>query len=111
LGAELYADLDGSSSPTAGQALGVLGQSIFVGFYQSFPGRRSRWRLYLKGVGTTLEVTILALLLGIVLGVLVAVIRTSARSAARPAGAIRDLLGFFNAHLHRSIPPSSAARP
>ena len=36
-----------------------------------------RWRLYLKGLGATLEMTVLALCIGIVLGVLVAVIRTA----------------------------------
>ncbi len=36
-----------------------------------------RWRLYLKGLGATLEMTVLALCIGIVLGVAVAVIRTA----------------------------------
>ena len=36
-----------------------------------------RWKLYLKGVGATLELTVVALILGIVLGLLVAVIRTA----------------------------------
>ena len=36
-----------------------------------------RWRLYLKGLGATLEMTVLALCIGIVLGVVVAVIRTA----------------------------------
>lgn len=43
-----------------------------------------RWQQYLKGVGTTLYVTALALALGILLGVLVAIIRT-AHDQQRPA--------------------------
>ena len=54
-----------------------------------------RWKLYAKGVGTTLEVTILALLMGIVLGVLVAVIRT-AHDQQRP-GRRNPVLGAVNA--------------
>lgn len=44
-------------------------------FYQSFV-EGGRWLLYLKGLGVTFQVTILALVLGVILGVLVAVIRT-----------------------------------
>ena len=36
-----------------------------------------RWKLYLKGMGITLELTITALVIGVILGVLVAVIRTA----------------------------------
>lgn len=36
-----------------------------------------RWKLYLKGMGTTLELTACALIIGVVLGVLVAVIRSA----------------------------------
>ena len=36
-----------------------------------------RWKLYLKGMGTTLELTACALVIGVVLGVFVAVIRSA----------------------------------
>ena len=63
--AQLYADL--TAQLQAGQALGFW-DNAFVGFYQSFVAA-GRWRLYLNGLLTTLEATILALLLGGVLGV------------------------------------------
>ncbi len=37
----------------------------------------SRWKLYLQGVASTLELTVIALILGIILGLVVAVIRTA----------------------------------
>ena len=51
-------------------------QEFYVYFYQAFI-EGDRWLQYLKGVGTTLWVTALALIIGIALGVLVAVIRTA----------------------------------
>ncbi|MDE6260861.1 MAG: amino acid ABC transporter permease [Oscillospiraceae bacterium] len=36
-----------------------------------------RWKLYLRGMGTTLELTACALVIGVILGVLVAVIRSA----------------------------------
>ena len=36
-----------------------------------------RWKLYLEGLGITLEMTVVALILGMILGVVVAVIRTA----------------------------------
>ncbi len=54
-----------------------------------------RWKLYLKGMGTTLELTACALIIGVVLGVLVAVIR-SAHDQQRP-GQRNFLLGVLNA--------------
>ncbi len=51
-------------------------QEFFVKFYQAFI-EADRWLQYLKGVGTTLWVTALALTLGVLLGVVVAIIRTS----------------------------------
>ena len=67
--AQLYADL--TAQLQAGQALGFW-DNAFVGFYQSFVAA-GRWRLYLSGLLTTLEATVLALLLGVALGVIVAV--------------------------------------
>ena len=37
----------------------------------------NRWKLYLQGLGYTVELTVIALSIGIILGVLVAVVRTS----------------------------------
>ena len=51
-------------------------QVFFVKFYQAFL-ESDRWVQYIKGVGTTLMVTALALVLGVILGVVVAVIRTA----------------------------------
>jgi len=54
-----------------------------------------RWKLYLKGMVTTLELTASALVIGVALGVLVAVART-AHDQQRP-GRKNPLLGFVNA--------------
>ncbi len=53
-----------------------------------------RWLLYLKGLGTTLQLTLLALLLGIVLGVFIAVIRSA--HDQQQLGKKNPLLGFLN---------------
>ena len=45
-------------------------------FYTAFL-EGSRWKLYLQGVASTLELTVIALILGIILGLVVAVIRTA----------------------------------
>ena len=54
-----------------------------------------RWRLYLQGLLTTLELTVVALIVGVVLGVLVAVVRT-AHDQQRPGRRKNPLLGIFN---------------
>ena len=54
-----------------------------------------RWKLYLKGMGTTLELTACALIIGVVLGVLVAVVRT-AHDQQRP-GQRNPVLGLLSA--------------
>ena len=54
-----------------------------------------RWRLYLSGLLTTLEATVLALLLGVALGVIVAVVRTA--HDQQRAGHKNVILGVFNA--------------
>lgn len=89
--AQLYADL--TAQLQAGQALGFW-DNAFVGFYQSFVAA-GRWRLYLSGLLTTLEATVLALLLGVALGVIVAVIRTA--HDQQRAGHKNVILGVFNA--------------
>ena len=37
----------------------------------------NRWRYFARGIGVTLEVTVLALVLGTIIGVLVAVVRSA----------------------------------
>jgi len=71
-----------------------LWQEFYVKFYQAFI-EADRWQQYLKGVGTTLMVTALALIIGVILGVVVAVVRT-AHDQQRP-GKRNPILGFFNA--------------
>ena len=68
-------------------------QEFYVYFYQAFI-EGDRWMQYLKGVGTTLLVTALALIIGIVLGVVVAIVRT-AHDQQRP-GKRNFLLGIIN---------------
>jgi polar amino acid transport system permease protein len=69
-------------------------QEFYVYFYQAFI-EGDRWMQSLKGVGTTLIVTALALIIGIALGVLVAIVRT-AHDQQRP-GNHNFLLGIVNA--------------
>ncbi|MGN0644161.1 amino acid ABC transporter permease [Gemmiger sp.] len=69
-------------------------ENFFVKFYQAFL-QADRWKLYLKGVGTTLVVTALALALGVVLGSVVALVRV-AHDQQRPHRR-NPVLGFFNA--------------
>ena len=68
-------------------------QEFYVYFYQAFI-EGDRWMQYLKGVGTTLIVTALALIIGIALGVLVAIVRT-AHDQQRP-GNKNFLLGIVD---------------
>lgn len=68
-------------------------QKFFVYFYQAFL-ENDRWMQYLKGMGTTLAVTAMALVLGIALGVVAAVLRT-AHDQQRP-GHKNIVLGLLN---------------
>ena len=51
-------------------------QELAQGFSKAFI-EGDRWKLYLQGVGVTLQLTITALIIGVILGVVVAVIRTA----------------------------------
>ena len=53
-----------------------------------------RWKLYLQGLGTTLEMTVIALIFGVILGLVVAVVRTA--HDQQRLGHHNPLLGFFN---------------
>ena len=68
-------------------------QTFFFKFYQAFI-ESSRWTQYIKGVGTTLLVTAMALIIGICLGIVVSLIRT-AHDQQRP-GHRNPVLGILN---------------
>ena len=82
-----------SQMAKSGQTLNVL-QDFFVKFYQAFIVA-DRWQQYIKGVGTTLLVTAMALALGIALGSVVAMIRV-AHDQQKPHHR-NPILGIFNA--------------
>ena len=69
-------------------------EKFFYDFYKAFC-EGGRWKLYLNGVLSTLEVTVLALILGIVLGVVVAVVRTM--HDQQRLGRKNPVLGVINA--------------
>ena len=71
--AELY---DKLFSQLQGGGKLTFWQDFFVNFYRAFV-KGDRWKLYLRGVLSTVEVTVMALVIGIVLGLLVALVRTS----------------------------------
>lgn len=64
-------------------------------FTQSFI-EADRWKLYLKGIGVTLEVTVLALLIGLVIGLIISVVRClhDQNPSARRNPLLRILNGF-----------------
>lgn len=88
--AQWYADL--TSQLAGGGDLGP-GEFLLFNFYRAFVAE-DRWQLYLRGVLTTLELTVIALAIGLVLGVLVAVVRT-AHDQQRP-GHRNFVLGIVN---------------
>ena len=67
-----------------------LGPRLYAAFIEG-----DRWKLYLDGLLTTLELTVVALVVGVILGVLVAVIRT-AHDQQRPGRRKNPLLGILN---------------
>ena len=71
-----------------------FGQEFFVSFYKAFVDG-GRWKLYLKGVGVTLELTVAALVIGVILGVAVAMVRTA--HDQQRLGRRNVLLGLLNA--------------
>ena len=88
--AQYYADL--TAAARAGERLALL-PDLFRQFYQAFI-EGERWKLYLKGLGSTYQLTVIALLIGVALGVVVAVIRTA--HDQQRLGKKSLLLGFFN---------------
>lgn len=69
-------------------------EDVYVKFCMAFLVG-DRWKLYLKGLGNTLQLTVIALVLGILLGVVVAVVR-AAHDQQRP-GRRNPVLGIVNA--------------
>lgn len=67
-----------------------LGPRLHAAFLEG-----DRWQLYLQGLVTTLELTVVALIVGVVLGVVVAVIRT-AHDQQRPGRPKNIVLGILN---------------
>ena len=88
--AQWYADLTAQLSEEV--KLGP-GESFLFNFYRAFVAD-GRWQMYIRGVLTTLELTVIALAIGLVLGVLVAVVRT-AHDQQRP-GHRNFALGVVN---------------
>ena len=68
-------------------------QEAYMNFYRAW-FEADRWKQYFQGLGTTVQVTVMALLIGVVLGVLVAMIRT-AHDQQRP-GQHNPLLAITN---------------
>ena len=68
-------------------------QDAYMKFYNAW-FEADRWKQYFQGLGTTIQVTVMALLIGVVLGVLVDMIRT-AHDQQRP-GKRNPLLGLVN---------------
>ena len=68
-------------------------QDAYMKFYKAW-SYEGRWTMYVDGLVTTVQVTIMALCLGVVLGVIVALIRT-AHDQQRP-GHRNPFLGIVN---------------
>lgn len=60
----------------AGGGLQAWFADLTADFYQTFI-EKDRWMQFLKGLGVTIEVALLALVLGIIIGVIVAIIRST----------------------------------
>ncbi len=71
-----------------------LGPRVHMAFIEA-----DRWKLYLQGLGTTMELTVIALIFGVFLGLVVAMIRT-AHDQQRPGRRKNLLLGAMNALCH-----------
>ena len=68
----------------------LIGPRLYRAFIEG-----DRWKLYLQGLGTTLELTVIALIFGVLLGLIVAVVR-SAHDQQR-IGRRNPVLGILNA--------------
>ena len=81
------------------EALPVVAERTFwEGFYGKFYQAwfaEDRWMSYFRGLGTTIQVTFMALAIGVVLGILVAMIRTA--HDQQRIGTRNPVLGIVNA--------------
>lgn len=68
-------------------------QEAYMNFYRAW-FEADRWKQYFQGLGTTIQVTVMALVIGVILGVVVAVLRT-AHDQQRP-GRRNPVLGLIN---------------
>ena len=75
------------------QWLEKLWPRIRLAFFEA-----DRWKLYLKGLGTTLELTVVALIFGTFLGLVVAMVRTA--HDQQRLGHRNPLLGIMNVLCH-----------
>ena len=82
--------------------LDSLGSRLYRAFIEG-----DRWKLYLQGLGTTLEMTVVALIFGVLLGLVVAVVRTAHDQQRQ--GRSNPLA--FSTFCATSIPPLSGALP
>ena len=67
----------------------LIGPRLYRAFIEG-----DRWKLYLQGLGTTLELTVIALIFGVLLGLIVAIVR-SAHDQQR-IGRRNPVLGILN---------------
>jgi len=79
--------------------LGRIGPRLETAFLTG-----DRWKLYLQGLGITLELTVVALIFGVLLGLVVATVR-SAHDQQRPGRRKNLLLGILNVicHLYTTV--------
>ena len=68
----------------------LIGPRLYRAFIEG-----DRWKLYLQGLGTTLELTVIALIFGVLLGLIAAIVR-SAHDQQR-IGRRNPVLGILNA--------------
>jgi len=57
--------------------------SVWNSIYRSFI-EKDRWILYLKGLGVTLEVALLAVVIGVIIGTVVAFMKLSVKRNGKP---------------------------
>ena len=78
----------------------IMWESLKMGFYQTFI-LEDNYQYFVKGLGTTLTVTVFALVIGVIIGVLVAIIRSAHdQQPERKKGLLLKILnGICNVYL------------
>lgn len=66
------------------EGAGMGGQDSFVQRLETALFVENRWQLYLKGLGTTMEVALLAAIIGILIGTTLAFMKISTRKGGKP---------------------------